>query len=89
LALLASGVAVVQLVPEFAFPVARHLLGLLLAALSALLAVTAVREWQRVQTAMRRAEDLPPSRVPLVLGATLALMALFVLVLLLLSFGRS
>jgi putative membrane protein len=85
LALIAAGVAVVQLVPEFAFPGARHALGLVLAAMGGLLALLAVRRWRRVQTAMRRGEDLPPTRIPALLGLALVAMTLFVLVLLLIS----
>lgn len=89
LALIAGGVAVVQLVPEFAFPGARRLLGLALTATGGLVALGAVRRWQRVQTAMRRGEDLPPTTAPLALGVALVAMTLFVLVLLLVSAGNS
>ena len=49
LALIAGGVAVVQLVPQFAFPGARHILGTLLTVGAVrTLSVAAVRRWQRV-----------------------------------------
>jgi putative membrane protein len=48
-----------------------------------LLAALAVRRWQRVQTAMRQGADLPPSRMPLVLGAAILAAAILVLVVLL------
>jgi putative membrane protein len=82
LALIACGVAVVQLVPAFGFPGVRHLLGVLLTAGGGLLAVLAVRRWQRVQTAMRRGADLPPSRLPVLLGGALLVVAILVVVVL-------
>ena len=88
LALIAGGVAVVQLVPEFAFPGARHVLGVLLSAGGGGLALLAVRRWQRVQAAMRRDEDLPPTRVPALLGLGLAALTAFVLVLIVVSTVR-
>ena len=42
----------------------------------------AVRRWQRVQAAMRRSEDLPPTYVPLVLGGAIFAVTVVVLVVL-------
>ncbi|MBN9109751.1 MAG: DUF202 domain-containing protein [Pseudonocardia sp.] len=89
LALIAGGVAVVQLVPEFAFPGARHALGVVLTIGGGVLSVAAIRRWQLVQEAMRREEDLPPTRIPAVLGVALAVVTVFVVVLLVLSLGRA
>jgi putative membrane protein len=83
LALTAAGVAVVQIVPDFAFPRARQVVGAALTALGGALALLAVRRWQRVQAALRRNEALPPTRVPLGLALCLAATSLGVLVLLL------
>jgi putative membrane protein len=80
LALIAGGVAVVQLVPEFGIPGGRHALGVLLTAGGGVLAALAVRRWQRVQTAMRRDAELPPTRVPVLLGIALLAVAVLVLV---------
>ena len=88
LALVAAGVAVVQLVPEFGFTGARHVIGVTLAALGLLVAVGAIRRWLRVQAAMRRGADLPVSRMPVALGAALAVLAVAVAVVLLVS-GRA
>jgi putative membrane protein len=85
LALIAGGVAVVQLVPALAFPGARQLLGILLTVAGGGLSLAAVLRWSRVQAAMRREEDLPPTRVPVILGLGLAALTAFVVVLLLLS----
>jgi putative membrane protein len=79
LALIAGGVAVVQLVPAFGIPGVRHGLGMLLTVGGGLLAALAVRRWQRVQTAMRRGDDLPPSRMPLLLGVAILVGAILVL----------
>jgi putative membrane protein len=85
LALIAGGVAVVQLVPALAFPGALHLLGILLTVAGGGLSLAAVLRWWRVQGAMRREEDLPPTWVPVILGFGLAALTAFVVILLLLS----
>jgi putative membrane protein len=83
LALIAGGVAVVQLVPEFGIPGGRDALGVLLTAGGGLLAVLAIRRWHRVQAAMRRDVDLPPTRLPVLLGSALLAVTILVLVVLL------
>jgi putative membrane protein len=83
LALIAGGVAVVQLIPEFGIPGGRHVLGVLLTAGGGLLAALAVRRWQRVQVAMRRDGELPPTRLPVLLGGALLAVTILVLVVLL------
>lgn len=85
LALIAGGVAVVQLVPSFGVPGVRHGLGLLLTAGGGLLAVLAVRRWQRVQAAMRQGAVLPPSRMPMFLGGAILVVTVLVLIVLLAS----
>jgi putative membrane protein len=89
LALIAGGVAVVQLVPEFAFHGARQALGAVLTVMGGAVAGLAVRRWQRVQAAMRRDEDLPPTRMPALLGFGLALVTVFVVVLIVIVSARS
>ena len=83
LALIAGGVAVVQFVPAFGIPGVRHALSVLLTAGGGLLAALAVRRWQRVQAAMRRDADLPPTRLPLVLSGAIFAVTVVVLVVLL------
>jgi putative membrane protein len=61
------------------------LLGILLTVAGGGLSLAAVLRWRRVQAAMRRAEDLPPTRIPVILGLGLAALTAFVVVLLLLS----
>ncbi|MFP5372097.1 MAG: YidH family protein [Actinomycetes bacterium] len=79
LALIAAGVAVVQLLPEFAFPGARHGLGVALAGAGGVLAVLSARRWARIQRAMRRDQDLPPTRLPVLLAWALVLLAAIVI----------
>jgi putative membrane protein len=83
LALIAGGVALVQLVPSFGIPGVRHGGSVFLIASGGLLAAFAVRRWQQVQDAMRRGMDLPRSRLPILLGVVLLAITLVLLVLLL------
>lgn len=82
LALLAAGVAVVQLVPAFGLPGARRVLGVLLASLALLAAATGVLRWDRVQRAMRGARPLPVTRVPWIIAAVLVVIAAVAMLLL-------
>ncbi len=81
LALLAAAVAVVQLVPDFGFPGARHIAGGLLAAMAMLTAGAGLRRWERVDHAIRRGLPLPRLRTPRMLAAGLVLIAVFGVVL--------
>jgi putative membrane protein len=83
LALIAGGVAVVQLVPAFRLPGIRHAVGAILVMLGVAVATASYRRWQTVQQAMRRDEDLPPTKMPLALTTGLSLLAIAVIVLLL------
>jgi putative membrane protein len=86
LALVVAGLAVVQLLPPFpGVPAGRHLLGLPLIALGAVLAVAAYAEWVRNQRALRREEPLPRSFLPWILAATVTGIAIIAAVVLLLS----
>lgn len=82
LALLAAGTAVVQLVPEFGVAGARHVVGVTLAVLAVAVALGAVRRWQQVQRAMQYDGNLPPARMPVLLGAALTVLGAAVAVLL-------
>ena len=81
LALMAGGVALVQLVPSFGITGVREVLSLFLVACGGLLAALAVRRWQRVQSAMRTGADLPPSRLPVLLAGVLLAVTIALLVL--------
>ena len=89
LALVVAGLAIVQLLPPFPrVPVGRHLLGLPLIALGAVLAVTAYGEWVRNQHALRRGEPMPRSVLPWILSATVTLTAVIAAIVLLISAAR-
>lgn len=85
LALIAGGVALVQLVPAFGIAGVRLGLSVFLIAAGGLLAALAVRRWQHVQTAMRRSADLPASRLPILLAGALLAVTVVLLVLLFLA----
>jgi putative membrane protein len=86
LALVVAGLGIVQLLPPFPGVAAgRHLLGVPLIALGAVLAVVAYGEWVRNQRALRRGEPLPQSVMPWILSATITLMALISAIVLLIS----
>jgi putative membrane protein len=81
LALVATGVAATQLLPEFHVPGGRRLLGLPLIALGALVAATSYLHWQANQRAMRRDEPLPGSPMPLVLSIGIGVVAVIAVIL--------
>ncbi len=89
LALVVAGLAIVQLLPPFpGVPVGRHLLGIPLIVLGAVLAVTAYAEWVRNQHALRRGEPLPRSVLPWILAATVTGIAVIAAVVVLISAAR-
>jgi putative membrane protein len=84
LALIAAGLAVTSLLPQFQYHYGRRIIGVPLIALGAVLAFASYRRWIDNERAMRLGEPLPPSRLPLVLAigigiaaAIAAFMALF------------
>jgi putative membrane protein len=81
LALIAGGVAVVQLAPLLAIPGVRHGLGTVLVAAGGLLAALAVRRWRRVQDAMRAGADMPRSLMPVLLAAMVVVITIAVIAL--------
>ena len=86
LALVVAGLAIVQLLPPFPrVPVGRHLLGVPLIVLGAVLAIVAYGEWVRNQRALRRGDPLPRSVMPWILAATIAGMAIISAIVLLIS----
>ena len=86
LALVVAGLGIVQLLPPFpGVPVGRHLLGVPLIILGAVLAIVAYGEWVRNQRALRRGDPLPRSVMPWILAATIAGMAVISAIVLLIS----
>jgi putative membrane protein len=66
-------------------PSGRHLIGIPLIALGAVLAVAAYAEWVRIQHALRRREPMPRSVLPWILAATVTAIAVIAVVVLILS----
>jgi putative membrane protein len=86
LALVVAGLGIVQLLPPFpGVPIGRHLLGVPLIVLGAVLAIVAYGEWVRNQRALRRGDPLPRSVMPWILAATIAGMAIISAIVLLIS----
>lgn len=80
LALIAGGVAVVQLVPALSIPGVRHALGTALTVAGAVLAVLAVRRWRKVQEAMHDGVELPRSWMPILLGGAIVALTIALIV---------
>jgi putative membrane protein len=81
LALIATGVAATQLLPDLKIDGGRRLLGLPLIALGALVAVTSFLHWKANQRAMRRGDPIPRSPMPLVLSVGIGVVAVIAVVL--------
>jgi putative membrane protein len=81
LAFVAAGLAVTQLLPDFATSAQRQILGLPLLAVGALIAVASVRRWQASEQAMRLGRPLPTSHLPRLVAVVTALAALVAAVL--------
>ena len=83
LALIATGVAATQLLPEFHIRGGRQVLGIPLIALGALVAVTSFRQWRANERAMRRRQPLPKSPMALVLSIGIGVISVIAVVLVL------
>lgn len=81
LGFLAAGVGLDQLAPDFATPLIRELLALLLCLFAGGLAIYGYLRWLRNEKAMRLKEDLPYTRTLLVMSLILTLVAAVVMVL--------
>ena len=74
LALIAAGLAITSVLPEFHLHFGRRIIGVPLIALGAVLAYTSYRRWEDNERAMRLGEPLPSSNLPriLAIGITVA-----------------
>ena len=81
LALVATGVAAAELLPKFAAPYGRRILGLPLIALGAYVSIASYRQWRANQRAMRAGEELPTSHMPVILAVGIAIVAVVAVVL--------
>lgn len=87
LALLAGGVAVRQLVPAVGLHGSRLALALACIGLSVCLSAMSLRRWRRNESAMRRDQPLPSSRMPLVLALGLSIVTALSLVIVIAAGG--
>jgi putative membrane protein len=76
LALLAGGVALVQLVPEFRITGARETIGVVLAALAAVISGWAYRRWESNERAMRLGQPFAYTRMLAAVTIVLLVVAL-------------
>ena len=81
LALIATGVAATQLLPEFHVPYGRRILGVPLIALGAVVAFTSYRQWRSNERAMRQRRPLPGSLMTAVLSIGIGLISVVAVVL--------
>jgi len=81
LALIATGVAATQLLPEFHIHGGRQILGIPLIALGALVAITSFTQWKANERAMRRRRPLPKSPMALVLSIGIGSISVIAIVL--------
>jgi putative membrane protein len=89
LALVAAGLGIVQLLPPFpGVPVGRHVVGVPLIVLGAVMAVAAYVDMTRNQRALRRDKPLPRSVLPRLLAATIGGVATVAAIVVLLSATR-
>jgi putative membrane protein len=77
LALVGGGLAVTQFLPGDRLPA---VLGIVLLAIGAVVAIRAVDHWARSERAMRLGEPLPPSRFPAILALVVAIGAASLLI---------
>lgn len=75
LALVVTGIAATQLLPELDIEGERRLIGIPLILLGAMLEIVAYRHWYENERAMRLQQPLPPSRMTLVLAIGIAVVA--------------
>ena len=86
LALVAAGLGIVQLLPPFpGVAIGKHLVGIPLIVLGAILAVVAYGEWVRSQRAMRLGQPLPRSVMPRLLAVVITAIAIIASVVVLVS----
>ena len=83
LGFLAAGVGLDQLAPDFATPLIREILALLLCLFAGGLAIYGYIRWLSNEKAMRLKEDLPYTRSLLVISLMLTIVALVVMLLVL------
>lgn len=89
LAMLAGGVAVVEVVPRLSVPGGRQVLGVPLVLMSIVVSLSSYRHWARTERALRLGHPLPPSPLPRVLGLGVGLISIVALVLILVGTAKN
>lgn len=89
LAMLAGGVAVIEVVPQLSIPGGRHVLGIPLVLLSIVTSLSAYRHWAQTERALRLKQPLPPSPLPRVLGLGVGVISFVALVLILIGTAKN
>ncbi|MFZ2173406.1 MAG: DUF202 domain-containing protein [Rhodococcus sp. (in: high G+C Gram-positive bacteria)] len=72
LALLAGGIAIINLVPDFSTEWVRVTLGLTLIGLAAAASLVGMRRWMQVERALRDGSSMPPPRELWIFAVVLA-----------------
>ncbi len=85
LALVVTGVAATQLLPELDIEFGRRLIGIPLIVLGAVLALVAYHHWYANERAMRLGEPLPPTRLSLILALGIAVVSVLAIVVVILE----
>jgi putative membrane protein len=85
LALIASGLGAVQLLPHFGVAWGNEALGLALVLLGTVVAATSYRRWEGNERAMRTDQPLPPAGLPRLLAIGVALVAVAAAILVLIG----
>ena len=82
LALIAGGLAVIELVPTFGLAGGREALGAVLITLGTVLAIGSMSRWAAAEEAIRESRPIPVTRLPVVLAAGVIAVSVMVAILL-------
>lgn len=85
LALIAGGLAVIELVPTFGLSGGRHALGAVLITLGTVLAIGSMARWAAAEEAIRESRPIPVTRLPIVLAIGVIAVSVMVAILLILD----
>lgn len=85
LALIAGGLAVIELVPTFGLAGGREALGAMLIALGTVLAIGSMSRWAAAEEAIRESRPIPVTRLPVVLAIGVIAVSVMVAILLILD----
>lgn len=85
LALIAGGLAVIELVPTFGLTGGREALGAVLIALGTVLAIGSMSRWAAAEEAIRESRPIPVTRLPVVLAIGVIAVSVMVAILLILD----